>query len=160
MDVSLLPALLDEEKCLDQLRRLRWPGGPRCPHCKSGRYWTDREEAPKLQYRCGRCNGWWSDLSGTALEGTRLPLSCWLLVLDALGRGQRAQAVAALLGVHRHTVSRMRRALAQDPLTAALLRRLGAALYLGMAGGWRRRRGAVQGDRSGVDVAAADGSVS
>ena len=153
MRTTLLQVLLDEAKCLAGLRRLRWPGGLRCPHCGGDRFWTDREEEPKLQYRCGECGGWWSDLSATALEGTRLPLACWLLAVDGLGRGQSDLAVAATLGVHRHTVARMRRALGGDPATHVLLQRLAASFYLSGPTGSRRKKPSVVLGKTGRRIA-------
>ena len=34
MELTLLP-LIDDQKCFETVRRLRWPGGVACPHCES-----------------------------------------------------------------------------------------------------------------------------
>ncbi|MEW5801244.1 MAG: IS1595 family transposase [bacterium] len=115
MASKLLLMLLDEAKCVETIRSMRWPEGVCCPRCNSKRFWIDWEEYPKLQYRCRECKHWWTDLSETIFEGTRLPLSHWLVALDLFRQGKSALAVAQELGVNRHTADRMHRLL-QDEL--------------------------------------------
>jgi transposase-like protein len=103
MASKLLLILLDEAKCVKTIRAMRWPEGVCCPRCNSKRFWIDWEEEPKLQYRCCECKHWWTDLSETIFEGTRLPLSHWLLALDLFRQGKSALAVAQELDVNRHT---------------------------------------------------------
>jgi transposase-like protein len=114
MASKLLLSLLDEAKSMETIRSMRWPNGVRCPKCNSERCYVDREESPKLQYRCCECNHWWTDLSGTIFEWTHLLISYWLLALDWFRQGKSALAVAKELGVNRHTAERMHRLLQEE----------------------------------------------
>jgi len=114
MASELLLSLIDEEKCIEVVRSILWPDGVRCPECGSKSFWIDREEEPKLQYRCPKCGEWWTDFSGTIFERTHLPVSHWFLALDWFRQGKSALAVANELGVHRHTAERMRNLLQQE----------------------------------------------
>jgi transposase-like protein len=111
MASKLLLSLIDVARFLETIRTMRWPEGVRCPKCNSEHFWKDRQEEPKLQYRCCECGHWWTDLSGTIFEGTHLPLSYWLLALDLFRQGKSALAVAQELGINRHTAERMHRLL-------------------------------------------------
>jgi transposase-like protein len=114
MASKLLLSLLDVAKCIEMVRSMRWPQGVRCPKCGSEHFWIDRQENPKLQYRCCQCKHWWTDLSETIFEGTHLPLSYWLLALDLFRQGKSALAVAGELDVNRHTAERMHRLLQEQ----------------------------------------------
>ena len=57
MDLTLLP-LMDDQKCDEAVRRLRWPGGVACPHCESAQVvkrGMDETLACRQRYHCGGC---------------------------------------------------------------------------------------------------------
>jgi transposase-like protein len=67
-----------QEKCLELLKRLRWPRGVECPrcHCKQvsfleghGRYW------------CSECEYQFSVTAGTIFNDSHLPLQTWFLAV-------------------------------------------------------------------------------
>jgi hypothetical protein len=92
----------DEEAAWRLLERLRWPGGPICPHCgvvnsatyiapKSG---YRRTRAGNISYRrlwqC-REQGCWQQFSvlvGTVMEGTKIPIAKWLLAMHLMCSGK------------------------------------------------------------------------
>ena len=62
-----------EEKCLEYIRKLRWPQGFICPACQSNNGW----QMSTGLIRCCRCRKKISILSGTTFHGTRKPLKLW-----------------------------------------------------------------------------------
>lgn len=62
-----------EQKCLDYLRRLRWPYGFVCPICNGRKYWQMNTGL----LRCSTCQHKASVISGTIFHGTRKPLKLW-----------------------------------------------------------------------------------
>ena len=76
-----LQNLLDDVKCDETVRQLRWPDGVRCPHCgattvtKQGR---DTTQPARQQDRCEACHRYFDDLTGTVLAGHHQPLRVWI----------------------------------------------------------------------------------
>lgn len=62
-----------EQKCLDYLRRLRWPCGFVCPICNGRKYWQMNTGL----LRCSTCQHKASVIAGTIFQGTRKPLKLW-----------------------------------------------------------------------------------
>ena len=80
--------LLDDKKCYEVVRELRWPNGVACPHCKS----TDikkrgfhSRQAYRQRYACRDCQAQFDDLSDTIFEGHHQPLRVWILCLYFMG---------------------------------------------------------------------------
>ena len=76
--------LLDDRKCYEVIRQLRWPNGARCPHCgvatvtKQGR---DTTQPARQKYRCQGCERHFDDLTETVFAGHHQPLPVWILCL-------------------------------------------------------------------------------
>ena len=72
-----LQSLIDDAKCFETVRAMRWPDGVRCPECgsaeaiKDGR---DDTQPERQRYRCHGCRKRFDDLSGTILAGHHQPL--------------------------------------------------------------------------------------
>ena len=66
--------LMDDAKCYEVVRELRWPDGVKCPACDSGqinkRGFHDYQ-AHRHQYSCQECGRQFDYLSGTVFEGHR-----------------------------------------------------------------------------------------
>lgn len=63
-----LQNLLDDAKCYETIRQLRWPTGVRCPHCESGavtKQGRDTTQPARQKYQCSSCRRWFDDLTGT-----------------------------------------------------------------------------------------------
>jgi transposase-like protein len=63
-----LQSLLDDRKCYETVRRLRWPEGVRCPHCGGGelsKQGFDVTQKARQKYRCKGCGRHFDDLTGT-----------------------------------------------------------------------------------------------
>ena len=76
--------LINDAKCFEVVRSLRWPEGVLCPHCENehviefGRYDTQED---RQRYRCKPCGRCFDDLTGMVFESHHLPLRTWILCL-------------------------------------------------------------------------------
>ena len=83
MALTLWP-LIDDQKCFQTVRKLRWPEGIHCPHCESRpvtKRGFDDTQKERQRDRCGGCDGEFDDLTGTVFAGHHQPLRVWILCL-------------------------------------------------------------------------------
>ena len=67
MELTLLP-LIDDQKCFESVRKLRWPASVICPHCDSPRVTKrglDETQPCQQRHRCGD----FDDLPTTVFAG-------------------------------------------------------------------------------------------
>jgi transposase-like protein len=91
----------DEARCLDYLRRQKWPDGFRCPRCGHGRSYTIQSR--RLE-ECADCGHQTSLTAGTMFHATRKPLRLWFQVIfEFISRkhGCNAMDLQRLLGLSR-----------------------------------------------------------
>src|SRR5262249_39654839 len=97
-----IQALIDDAKCFQTVRAMRWPDGVRCPECgsaqaiKEGR---DDTQSERQRYRCQDCRKRFDDLSGTILAGHHQPLRVWVLCLYFMGLNLSNEQIAQELGI-------------------------------------------------------------
>jgi transposase-like protein len=92
-----LQFLVDDAKCFDTVRRLRWPAGVRCPQCgsdKVARDGHDDRQRERQRYRCTACQVRFDDLTDTIFAGHHQPLRIWILCLYFMGLNLSNQQVA------------------------------------------------------------------
>src|SRR4051794_40662169 len=83
-----IQALIDDAKCFEAVRSMRWPDGVRCPGCgppevtRDGR---DDTQPERPRYRCHGCHRRFDDLTHTVFAGHHQPLRVWVLCLDLMG---------------------------------------------------------------------------
>lgn len=73
--------LLDNAKCYEQVRQLRWSDGITCPHCDSldiTRQGKDDTQPEKQRYRCKNCRRRFDDLTLSVFSGHHQPLKVWM----------------------------------------------------------------------------------
>jgi transposase-like protein len=102
--------LIDDAKCYETVRELRWPDGVRCPHCHAReviKRGHDERQAHRQRYACQGCGRQFDDLSGTIFEGHHQPLRVWVLCLYFMGLNLSNQQIAAELNVDRDAVHDM-----------------------------------------------------
>ena len=105
-----LQNLIDDAKCYETVRELRWPAGVRCAHCdspqvtKQGR---DTTQSQRQKYRCQRCGRYFDDLTGTVFAGHHQPRRTWILCLYLMGLNLSNQQIAHELGLNKDDVQRM-----------------------------------------------------
>ena len=114
-----LQSLVDEAKCFDTVRRLRWPEGVRCPQCHSekvARPGHDDRQCARQRYRCTACLARFDDLTGTIFAGHHQPLRVWILCLSLMGLNLSNQQIAQELDLNTGDVQVM-----TDQLRAGIL---------------------------------------
>ncbi len=102
--------LIDDAKCYETVRELRWPEGVRCPHCGSAevsKRGHDERQAHRQRYQCQGCGRQFDDLSETIFEGHHQPLRVWVLCLYFMGLNLSNQQIAAELDLDQDDVQDM-----------------------------------------------------
>ena len=115
-----LEKLGNEEACLADLGRIRWPDGPRCPKCKRRgvSQFQARGKTGKVRqlYQCLNCRRQFSATVGTIFHDSHRPLTDWLLVIylmDCSKRRISAKEVERMLGVSYETAWNMHHRIGQ-----------------------------------------------
>ena len=109
-------AIIDDAKCFQTVRELRWPDGVRCAHCDSDRlvkYGRDETQPERQRYRCRSCERCFDDLTGTIFEGHHQPLSVWMLCLYFMGLNLSNRQIAQELDLNTGDVQQITRQLRQ-----------------------------------------------
>jgi transposase-like protein len=102
--------LIDNAKCYQMVRHLRWSEGTECPHChateviKNGH---DETQPERQRYLCKMCNRSFDDLSGTVFAGHHQPLSVWMLCLYFMGLNLSNRQIAAELEMNEDSIQDM-----------------------------------------------------
>jgi len=102
--------LVDDAKCYETVRELRWSTGVRCPHCdspqikKRGKHTQQKQ---RQRYQCQGCKRQFDDLTGTIFEGHHQPLKVWVICLYFMGLNLSNRQIAAELGLHKDDVQQM-----------------------------------------------------
>jgi transposase-like protein len=102
--------LIDDAKCYETVREIRWSEGVKCPHCGSAtitkRGHAERQKA-RQRYECNECQRQFDDLTGTIFEGHHQPLRVWILCLYFMGLNLSNQQIAAELDLNKDDVQVM-----------------------------------------------------
>jgi transposase-like protein len=104
--------LIDNAKCFEVVRELRWPDGVViCPHCGTAEHMTKRgfddTQANRQRYFCHHCHQGFDDLTGTVLAGHHQPLRTWILCLYFMGLNLSNQQIAQELDLNKDDVQEM-----------------------------------------------------
>ncbi len=97
-----IQALIDDAKCFETVRAMRWPDGVKCPECgsavvtKDGR---DDTQPERQRYLCRGCRKRFDDPSGTIFAGHHQPLRIWILCLYFMGLNLSNEQIAQELGI-------------------------------------------------------------
>lgn len=105
-----LQTLIDEAKCYEVVRQLRWPTGVRCPACDSSeivKRGKHTHQAHRQRYECRACGRQFDDLTETIFEGHHQPLHVWVLCLYLMGLNLSNEQIAAELDLDGDTVQVM-----------------------------------------------------
>ena len=90
--------IANERTCYWFIHRLRWPTRVSCPACQGQQIWAMREQGI-VRYRCKGCRCRFSLRTGTLFEGSRLPLTKWVLAIGLFRIGISARSLARELNV-------------------------------------------------------------
>jgi transposase-like protein len=118
--------LIDDAKCYEMVRELRWAGGVTCPHCsgdevvKNGHDTTERN---RQRYCCSTCRKSFDDLTGTVFAGHHQPLRVWMLCSYLMGLNLSNLQIAGELNLSetqaQEMATQLRQSIAdrQEPIT-------------------------------------------
>jgi transposase-like protein len=74
--IKLIEDFSSGDKAREELKRLRWPKGIKCPRCESDKVSPIKD---RKQYNCNACSYQFSVTSGTIFNDSHLPLWKWFL---------------------------------------------------------------------------------
>jgi len=105
-----LRSLIDDAKCYETVRKLRWPSGVRCARCDAAevtRQGMDDTQPHRQRYLCKGCGHRFDDLTNTVFAGHHQPLSVWMLCLYFMGLNLSNVQIARELGLNHNDVQKM-----------------------------------------------------
>lgn len=98
-----LQSLIDDAKCFETGRRLRWPDGIQCPKCNSSKVvkqGRDETQPERQRYLCQSCEQRFDEVTDTIFAGHHQPLRVWILCLYFMGLNLSNQQIAQELDLH------------------------------------------------------------
>lgn len=102
--------LVDNTKCFETIRALRWPEGVTCPHCDSTQItkqgW-DETQPERQRYGCKACQRKFDDLTDTVFAGHHQPLKIWVLCLYFMGLNLSNAQIARELSLNESDIQEM-----------------------------------------------------
>ena len=102
--------LLDNAKCYEQVRQLRWPDGVVCPHCNCldvTRQGKDDTQPEKQRYLCKGCQRRFDDLTLSIFSGHHQPLKVWMHCLYLMSLNLSNLQIAQELDLNKDDVQKM-----------------------------------------------------
>ena len=105
-----IQALIDDARCFQVIRDLRWSQGVHCPHCDSPQITLqgrDETQSARPRYLCRSCSRRFDDLTGTIFAGPHQPLRVWVLCLSFLGLNLSNEQIARELDLDADDAQRM-----------------------------------------------------
>jgi transposase-like protein len=102
--------LMDDAKCFEVVRELRWPEGICGPGCGSrqiNKRGFHDHQAHGQRYSCQDCGRQFDDLSGTIFEGHGQSLKTWIECLYLMGLKLSKRQIAAELDLNEDDVQVM-----------------------------------------------------
>ena len=105
-----LTHLIDDAKCYETVRQLRWPDGVICPKCNSKeitKRGKDETEPERQRYCCSSCKRQFDDLSDSIFAKRHQPLRVWVLCLYLMGLNLSNQQIAEELDLNKDDVHQM-----------------------------------------------------
>ena len=111
--------LLDDAKCYETVRQLRWETGVCCPKCRSNQVikrGQDDTQPHRQRYQCKECMVHFDDLTGTIFAGHHQPLRVWILCLYLMGLNLSNRQIAQELELDDDVVQAMTTQLRQGIL--------------------------------------------
>jgi transposase-like protein len=105
-----MQSLIDDAKCFETVRSLRWPDGVHCPLCDSAvvtKQGRDETQPERQRYLCKSCDRRFDDLTGTIFAGHHQPLRVWILCLYFMGLNLSNHQIAQELDLNKDDVHQM-----------------------------------------------------
>ncbi len=105
-----LTHLIDDAKCYETIRQMRWSSGVCCPKCHSPRVikrGKDETQPHRQRYQCKTCSAHFDDLTDTIFAGHHQPLRMWVLCLYLMGLNLSNQQISQELDLDKDVVQDM-----------------------------------------------------
>src|ERR1700710_726182 len=102
--------LIDDDRCYDAVRRLRWGSEIKCAYCQSKhivKRGRDDKEHSRQRYECKECSKRFDDLTHTVFAGHHQPLKVWMLFLYFLGLNLSTRQIAQELNLNKDDAQHM-----------------------------------------------------
>lgn len=102
MDLNIFN-LVDDSKCYEAIRNLRWGNGCQCPHCDSCQVikrGADETHNARQRYECKNCHKRFDDLTNTVFSGHHQPLKTWVIFLYFMGLNLSTAQIAQELSLN------------------------------------------------------------
>lgn len=96
--------LIDDARCYEAVRDLRWPGKTFCPHCNSDdiiKRGKDDTEPHKQRYECKQCCKRFDDLTNTVFSGHHQSLKTWIIFLYFMGLNLSTEQISKELNLNK-----------------------------------------------------------
>ena len=106
--------LLDNAKCYERIRELRWPDGVICPRYKTDditRQGKDESQPERQRYFCKSCSRKFDDLTLSVFAGHHQPLKMWVSCLHLMSLNISNSQIAQELDLNVSDVQNMTRKL-------------------------------------------------
>ncbi|MEQ1606118.1 MAG: IS1595 family transposase [Pyrinomonadaceae bacterium] len=128
---QLTKIVADEDLARELLEKMRWNGNAVCPHCDAEKaYQLTPKEGSKTRkglWKCRVCRKQFTVTVGTIFEGSRIPISKWLMALHLIcssKKGISALQLSRNLGLTYKSAwfmaHRIRYGMSQEPLRTKL----------------------------------------
>ena len=105
-----IKAIIDDAKCFENVRKMRWPHGVVCPYCDDSSIilnGKDETQVNRQKYKCKHCNRYFDDLTGTIFAGHHQPIFVWMLCLYFMGLNLSNRQIAHELDLNISDVQKM-----------------------------------------------------
>lgn len=105
-----LSHLIDDGKCYETVRRLRWQDGIDCAKCSSQsiiKRGKDDNHPHRQRDQCKECGTHFDDLTNTIFAGHHQPLRVWILCLYFMGLNLSNRQIAQELDLNEGDVHEM-----------------------------------------------------
>lgn len=105
-----IQSLIDDAKCFETVRSLRWPDGVQCPNCESPeitKQGCDDTQPARQRYLCKSCERRFDDLTHTIFASHHQPLRLWILCLYFMGLNLSNAQIAKELDLNKDEVHQM-----------------------------------------------------
>lgn len=105
-----IQSLIDDAKCFETVRALRWPDGVCCPSCDSfeiTKHGRDDTQPERQRYLCQSCERRFDDLTDTIFAGHDQPLRVWILCLYFMGLNLSNHQIAQELDLNKDDAHQM-----------------------------------------------------
>jgi len=105
-----MQSLIDDTKCFETVRALRWSDGVRCPACENAEVTNQGRDDTQPARQRDLCQSWsrrFDDVTDTLFAGHHQRLRVWMVCLYLMGLNRSNAQIAKALDLHPSDVHQM-----------------------------------------------------